>query len=129
MNKNSLINVSSNSDLLNVRDEILGNLNQFTYLFDDSPSKIKNHDQFKGMRGCQSVFSILSKIYGAYKFSASECEWAENNEGRVWTHLLDYPILAKRDKKYNLLKRFINRQKKNLSRIKKNFLIKSPKKI
>ena len=103
--------------------------NKYTYLFDDSPSKIKNHDQFKGMRGCQSVFSILSKIYGAYKFSASECEWAENNEGRVWTHLLDYPILAKRDKKYNLLKRFINRQKKNLSRIKKNFLIKSPKKI
>jgi len=32
MNKDSLINVSSNSDLLNVRDEILGNLNQFTYL-------------------------------------------------------------------------------------------------
>jgi DNA-binding ferritin-like protein len=32
MSKDSLINVSSNSDLLNVRDEILGNLNQFTYL-------------------------------------------------------------------------------------------------
>jgi len=32
MSKDSIINVSSNSDLLNVRDEILGHLNQFTYL-------------------------------------------------------------------------------------------------
>jgi len=93
--------------------------NQFTYLFDDTPSKTKNHVEFKGMRGCQSVFSILSKINNAYKFSASECEWAENNNGRVWTHLTNYPILAKRDKKYNLFKRFVNRQKKKIYRIKK----------
>ena len=33
MNKDSGINITNNSDLLNVRDEILGNLNQFTYLF------------------------------------------------------------------------------------------------
>jgi hypothetical protein len=32
MNTDSGINITSNSDLLNVRDEILGNLNQFTYL-------------------------------------------------------------------------------------------------
>ncbi len=32
MNKDSGLNIRSNSDLLNVRDEILGNLNQFTYL-------------------------------------------------------------------------------------------------
>ena len=32
MNKNFELNITSNSDLLNVRDEILGNLNQFTYL-------------------------------------------------------------------------------------------------
>ena len=26
------LNITNNSDLLNVRDELLGNLNQFTYL-------------------------------------------------------------------------------------------------
>ena len=32
MSKDSELNTSSNSDILNIRDEILGNLNQFTYL-------------------------------------------------------------------------------------------------
>jgi hypothetical protein len=32
MNKDDGLNITTNSDLLNVRDEILGNLNQFTYL-------------------------------------------------------------------------------------------------
>jgi DNA-binding ferritin-like protein len=32
MDKDARIKMESNSDLLNVRDEILGNLNQFTYL-------------------------------------------------------------------------------------------------
>ena len=32
MNEDAGINITNNSDLLNVRDEILGNLNQFTYL-------------------------------------------------------------------------------------------------
>ena len=32
MSKDSELNSTSNSDLLNIRDEILGNLNQFTYL-------------------------------------------------------------------------------------------------
>jgi DNA-binding ferritin-like protein len=32
MNKDDGINITNNSDLLNIRDEILGNLNQFTYL-------------------------------------------------------------------------------------------------
>jgi hypothetical protein len=32
MNNNSGLSVTNNSDLFNVRDEILGNLNQFTYL-------------------------------------------------------------------------------------------------
>jgi hypothetical protein len=32
MNTNTGLNITNNSDLLNVRDEILGNLNQFTYL-------------------------------------------------------------------------------------------------
>ena len=29
---NSVVNISNNSDLLNIRDEILGNMNQFSYL-------------------------------------------------------------------------------------------------
>ena len=37
----------------------------------------------------------------------------------VWIHLNDYPILAKRDLKYNIIKRFIKRQSKNLKRLKK----------
>ena len=96
--------------------------NKNTFLFDDTKSKIENHDKFIGMRGCQSVFSILSKINEAYKFSASECEWAENNNRKVWDHIFNYPILAKRDKKFNFLKRFINRQKKTLRRLKSKFI-------
>ena len=32
MNKDTTLNITNNSDLLNIRDEILANLNQFTYL-------------------------------------------------------------------------------------------------
>jgi len=32
MNKDATLNITNNSDLLNIRDEILANLNQFTYL-------------------------------------------------------------------------------------------------
>ena len=93
-------------------------VNIHTNLFDDSTSKIENHPKFKGMRGCQSVFSILSKLNNSYKFSASECEWAEYNNQRVWDHIDNYPILAKRDKQFNIFKRFINRQIKTFNRLK-----------
>jgi hypothetical protein len=32
MNKDAGLNITNNSDLLNIRDELLSNLNQFTYL-------------------------------------------------------------------------------------------------
>jgi DNA-binding ferritin-like protein len=32
MNTDYILNITNNSDLLNIRDELLGNLNQFTYL-------------------------------------------------------------------------------------------------
>jgi DNA-binding ferritin-like protein len=32
MNQKADLNITNNSDLLNIRDEILGNMNQFTYL-------------------------------------------------------------------------------------------------
>jgi hypothetical protein len=90
--------------------------NQNTNLLDDSPSVSKNHKQFEGMRGCQSIFSIICKLNNVSRLSATECEWAENNSQRIWSHLNNYPILAKRDKKFNIFKRFFNRQKKTLNR-------------
>jgi hypothetical protein len=90
--------------------------NNNTKLLDDSPSTHKNHKEFSGMRGCQSIFSIISKLNNVNKLSAIECEWAENDSKRVWNHLNDYPILAKRDKQFNIFKRFLSRQKKTLNR-------------
>ena len=90
--------------------------NNHTELLDDSPSIDKNHKGFSGMRGCQSIFSIICKLNDVNMLSAAECEWAENDSKRVWNHLNDYPILAKRDKKFNIFRRFLNRQKKTLNR-------------
>lgn len=89
-------------------------------LLDNSPSKVANHKEFIGMRGSQGVFSIICKKMNVKKISASECEWAEDKDGsgRKWDHLKNYPILAKRDLKYGLFKRFLNRQKKTINRIK-----------
>ena len=95
--------------------------NKYIELLDDSESKYKNHEKFVGMRGCQSIFSIICKQNKVYSISASECEWAEFEGGRRWDHLKNYPLLAKRDKKYNILKRFFNRQKKSLKRFLKKF--------
>ena len=85
-------------------------------LIDDETSKIGNHKNFKEHRHDQSVFSIICKLYKVFSVSASEAEWAENSNGRTWSHLENFPILAKRDKKYNLFTRFINRQKRNINR-------------
>ena len=69
------------------------------------------------MSGEQGVFSIICKKNKVQRLSASECEWAESNGTRKWDHLINYPILAKRDKQYNILKRFLNRQQKTLKRL------------
>ena len=87
------------------------------HLIDDESSKIDNHKNFKEHRHDQSVFSIICKLHKVFSISASEAEWAEDNNGRTWNHLENFPILAKRDKKYNLFRRFINRQKKNIKRL------------
>ena len=86
-------------------------------LISDEESKIKNHENFIEHRHDQSVFSILCKLNNVYSLSASEAEWAEDDVDKTWKHLDKFPILAKRDKKYNFLKRFINRQKRNIRRI------------
>ena len=87
-------------------------------LIDASISKEGENDKFIESRWDQSAFSILAKNFFFKKLSVSECEWAENTTGRVWTHLKKYPILAKRDLKRNLILRFINRQKKTYRRYK-----------
>lgn len=92
------------------------------HLLDNSSSiKQKNHPEHIGMRGEQSLFSIICKMHNVRTLSASECEWAEGKDGsgRKWDHLENYPILAKRDLKYGIIKRFINRQKKNFKRLKR----------
>lgn len=128
------LNINDNSEMLkteqiwsgtiflknnNYVKEILNNWKKvcdITNLIDDSESIKKNHLNFIEHRHDQSIFSLICKKEKIFCLSASECEWAEFENQRVWSHLNDYPILAKRDKKYNFLKRFINRQKKNISR-------------
>tara|TARA_Y100000590_G_scaffold273338_1_gene306893 strand:- start:3913 stop:4755 length:843 start_codon:yes stop_codon:yes gene_type:complete len=86
-------------------------------LIDDSTSKKKNHKKFIEHRHDQSIFSLICKKNNIFSLSASECEWAEINNLRTWNHLSKFPIHARRDKKYNILKRFINRQQKNIRRV------------
>ena len=86
-------------------------------LVDDTESKKKNHQDFIENRHDQSVFSILCKKNSITSLSAYECDWVVHENKRTWSHNKNSPILAKRDLKYNILKRFLDRQKKNLKRI------------
>ena len=104
-------------NLLNSWKKVFDQIN----LIDDSDSIYKNHKEFYENRHDQSALSIICKKNNIFSLSASECDWAEFNGKRVWIHLNDYPILAKRDLKYNIIKRFLNRQSKNLKRLKKKF--------
>ena len=88
-----------------------------SHLVDDSISKINNHQDFIENRHDQSVFSLLCKKYKLNSFSAYECDWAIKNNKRTWEHNLNSPILAKRDLKYGIIKRFFIRQKKNFNRL------------
>ena len=90
-------------------------------IISDNKSKIDNHKNFKEHRHDQSIFSIICKKNNIFSLSASECEWAEFQNERLWNHLDKFPILAKRDKRFNFIKRFINRQIKNFKR-KLNYL-------
>tara|TARA_Y100000816_G_scaffold292431_1_gene287647 strand:+ start:3259 stop:4125 length:867 start_codon:yes stop_codon:yes gene_type:complete len=91
-------------------------------LIDDSASNVKNYDGFIENRHDQSVFSLLCKKYNVRSMSAYECEWGEKNNQRTWEHNLNNPILAKRDLKYNIFRRFINRQIKTFKRYKKKLI-------
>jgi hypothetical protein len=132
-------NIDDNSDILKTEQvwsgtmffknniytkEILNNWKKalnVTNLIDDSPSVKKNHPNFIEHRHDQSMLSLICKKENIFCLSASECEWAEFENKRMWSHLKNYPILAKRDKKFNIIKRFINRQKKNIARFLKKW--------
>ena len=86
-------------------------------LIDDSKSYLDNHKKFVEHRHDQSAFSLICKKKGVYSISSAECEWAEIKNKRIWRHLEYFPIHARRDKKYNIFKRFLNRQTKNLRRL------------
>ncbi len=90
-------------------------------LIDDTPSKNKNFPDFLENRHDQSIFSILCKKNFINGFSAYEFDWAKKDNVRTWSHIHDYPFLAKRDLEYNLFKRFFNRQIKNFKRKKRIF--------
>lgn len=85
-------------------------------LIDDTPSKINNFPNFIENRHDQSAFSILCKINFVKSLSAYEYDWAEKNNMKTWEHINDFPFFAKRDLQYSILKRFINRQIKNIKR-------------
>ena len=91
-------------------------------LIDDSFSKIKNYSDFVENRHDQSVYSLLCKKYKLESFSAYECDWAFLDNKRTWEHNKHSPILAKRDLKYGIFKRFFNRQKKSYERIKRKLI-------
>ena len=86
-------------------------------LADDSKSKLNNLKGFLENRHDQSIFSLICKKYGVKTLSAFEIDWAYLGKKRTWEHNKNCPILLKRDLKYNLLKRFLNRQKKTYKRI------------
>ena len=76
-------------------------------------------DGFLENRHDQSVFSLLCKKNNIKSLSAYECEWGEKDNKRTWEHNFNNPVLAKRDLKYSIFKRFINRQVKTYKRYKK----------
>ena len=92
-------------------------------MIDDTPSKEKNFDGFIHNKSDQSVFSILCKKNSIQSISAYECEWFYHNNERFWGHTINSPIIAKRDLKYNIFKRFYNRQLKTLRRLKQRSLM------
>ena len=100
-------------DLLSIWEKILKKNN----LIDDSKSCFTDHKKFVEHRHDQSAFSLICKKKGVYSISSAECEWAEKRNKRIWQHLKNFPIHARRDKRFNIFKRFLNRQTKNLRRL------------
>ena len=92
--------------------------NRFDLIDDDEKKFIeKSVPEFIQHRHSQSVLSLIVKKAGSKLLSAYESEWAIDNQGnRTYDHLKNYPIIARRDKRKNFIRRFFERQKKNINR-------------
>jgi len=72
-------------------------------LIDDSPSIIKNSNNFIEHRHDQSIFSLLCKINKVTTLSAYETEPLSFNEAFKNRTLYKYPIIATRGKQTTIL--------------------------
>lgn len=92
--------------------------NRFDLIDDDKDKFLeKPREGFIAHRHSQSVLSILAKLEKCNFLSAYESEWAlDQNNQRTFEHLHDFPIIAKRDKKKNIFRRFYERQIKTFKR-------------
>ena len=106
----------SSEDLMKKHYDITRN--RYDLIDDDENNFIeKTLPGFISHRHSQSVLSILAKKINCNFLSAYESEWALDEKGeRTFNHLEFFPIIARRDKKKNLLRRFTDRQKKNINR-------------
>ncbi len=89
-------------------------------LVNDSESKINNLNGFIENRHDQSIYSLLCKKYNVTSLSAYDFDWAIKQNKRCWEQTSESPFVAYRDLEYSMLRRFINRQKKNIRRFIKN---------
>jgi len=98
--------------------------NRFDLIDDDEAKFIEKPQKgFIAHRHSQSVLSILVKLENCKLLSAYESEWAlDRQNNRTFSHLTNFPIIAKRDKKKNIFRRFLDRQIKNLRRFKKRLI-------
>jgi len=102
---------------INFLNEWLNIFKKHPQLIIDSFRRDKNFKGFIEHRYDQSIFSLLCKKYKVFSLSAYEFDWSVKGNNRNWQYTFNSPILALRDLKYNFLKRFINRQKKNWRRL------------
>jgi len=110
--------ITKDSKSINFLKEWMNVFEKKFNLIDDTQSIIENLKGFIENRHDQSVFSLLCKKYDIKSLPAyDECEWGEKNQKRTWEHNMNNPILAKRDLKYGIFKRFLRRQKKNFNRL------------
>jgi len=86
--------------------EKLANKNK---LIDNSVSNLKEIDVFIENRHDQSIFSLLCKKFKTYQLPACEVEFCYKKGKKTWEHLKNYPFLAKRNLKYSLKHRVINK--------------------
>ncbi len=83
-------------------------------LFDDTPSRTRNHPGFIAHRHDQSVFSVLAKLEGTSTRSYFECFRPDPRYPSLrvtrcdWNTMHEFPIWARRDRGFPLHRRFVH---------------------